>query len=74
MINNAPAPLSDAQKETLRHAIKFGLDKFADITWGFPIEIETDCQVVHDIIFASMISKPHVRWRDGIIAHNIAAV
>ena len=55
-------------------ALKYGLDKFADITWGFPIEIETDCQAVRDIIFGNTISKPHARWRDGIISHNIAAV
>ena len=24
-------------------ALKFGLDKFSNITWGFPIEVETDC-------------------------------
>ena len=24
-------------------ALKFSLDKFSDIVWGFPVEIETDC-------------------------------
>jgi hypothetical protein len=27
-------------------ALKFGLDKFADIIWGFPVEVETDCQAL----------------------------
>lgn len=25
-------------------ALKFALDKFSDIIWGFPVEVETDCQ------------------------------
>ena len=25
-------------------ALKHSLDKFSDIIWGYPIEIETDCQ------------------------------
>ena len=24
-------------------ALKYSLDKFSDITWGFPIKLETDC-------------------------------
>lgn len=31
-------------------ALKFTLDKF-DIIWGFPIEIETDCQALRDVAF-----------------------
>jgi len=27
-------------------ALKFGLDHFSDIIWGFPVEIETDCQTI----------------------------
>jgi hypothetical protein len=27
-------------------ALKFGLDKFSDMVWGFPVEIETDCQAL----------------------------
>jgi hypothetical protein len=31
-------------------ALKFTLDKFNDIIWGFPIEIETDCKALQDIL------------------------
>ena len=27
-------------------ALKFALDKFSDTIWGFPVEIETDCQAL----------------------------
>ena len=52
-------------------ALKFGLDKFADITWGFPIEIETDCQALRDHLLNDKLSATHARWRDGILAHQI---
>ena len=40
-------------------ALKFGLDKFADITWGFPIEIETDCQALRDHLLNDKLSATH---------------
>ena len=52
-------------------ALKFGLDKFADITWGFPIEIETDCQALRDHLLNDKLSATHACWRDGILAHQI---
>ena len=55
-------------------ALKFGLDKFTDITWGFPIEIETDCQVLRDHLLNDKLSATHARWRDGILAHQIIDV
>ena len=55
-------------------ALKFGLDKFADITWGFPIEIETDCQALHDHLLNDKLSATHARWRDGILAHQIVDI
>ena len=55
-------------------ALKFGLDKFADITWGFPIEIETDCQALRDHLLNNKLSATHARWRDGILAHQIIDV
>jgi hypothetical protein len=42
-------------------ALKFGLDKFADITWGFPIKIETDCQALRDHLFKCH-SRSMERW------------
>ena len=55
-------------------ALKFGLDKFSDITWGFPIEIETDCQALRDHLLNDKLSATHARWRDGILAHHIIDV
>jgi hypothetical protein len=52
-------------------ALKFGLDKFTDIVWGFPIEIETDCQALRDHLLNDKLSATHARWRDGILAHQI---
>ena len=55
-------------------ALKFGLDKFADITWGFPIEVETDCQALRDHLLNDKLSATHARWRDGILAHQITDI
>jgi hypothetical protein len=52
-------------------ALKFGLNKFADIIWGFPTEIETDCQALRDVLMSDQLNAAHARWRDGIIAHKI---
>jgi transposase InsO family protein len=55
-------------------ALKFALDKFSDIIWGFPIEIETDCQALRDTLLSDKPSAVHARWRDGILAHQIIDV
>ena len=55
-------------------ALKFGLDKFLDITWGFPIKIETDCQALRDHLLNDKLSATHARWRDGILAHQITDI
>lgn len=55
-------------------ALKFGLDHFSDIIWGFPIEIETDCQALKHVLSNDCIIAAHACWRDGIIMHNIVAV
>ena len=55
-------------------ALKFGLDHFSDIIWGFPVEIKTDCKALKDVLSNDNISTAHARWRDGILAHNIIAV
>jgi len=52
-------------------ALKFTLDKFSDIIWGFPVEVETDCQALKDVLISNCLNAVHVRWRDGILAHNI---
>jgi transposase InsO family protein len=55
-------------------ALKFALDKFSDIIWGFPVEIETDCQALRDTLLSEKPSAVHARWRDGIIGHQIIDV
>jgi hypothetical protein len=55
-------------------ALKFALDKFDDIIWGFPIEIETDCQALRDVILSDELNTTHARWRDGVTAHQIIDV
>jgi hypothetical protein len=55
-------------------ALKFGLDKFSDIVWGFPVEIETDCQALRDVLLNDHMNIAHAWWRDGILAHRIIDV
>ena len=55
-------------------ALKFGLDKFSDITWGFLIEIEMDCQALRDHLLNDKLSATHAHWRDRILAHQIMDV
>ena len=43
-------------------ALKFTLDKFADIIWGSPVEIKTDCQALHDILLNDKLNATHTRW------------
>ena len=55
-------------------ALKHSLDKFSDIIWGYPIEIETDCQALRDHLLSSTLNSTHARWRDAVLAHNIVDV
>jgi hypothetical protein len=55
-------------------ALKFALDKFSDIIWGFPVEVETDCQALKDVLISNCLNAAHTRWKDGILAHNIIDV
>ena len=55
-------------------ALKFGLDKFTDTIWGFPVEVETDCQALRDHLMNDKLSATHAHWRDGILAHQIIDV
>jgi hypothetical protein len=52
-------------------SLKFALDKFLDIIWGFPIEIEMDCQALRDTLLSEKLSTVHACWQDGILAHQI---
>lgn len=55
-------------------ALKYAFDKFNDIIYGFPVEIETDCQALRDVIASDRLSPAHARWRDAVVAHNITDV
>jgi hypothetical protein len=55
-------------------ALKFSLDKFSNIIWGFLVEIETDCQALRDVMLNDKLNAAHARWRDGILAQQITDV
>jgi len=55
-------------------ALKYLFDKFSDIVYGYPVEVETDCQALRDILLSDKLSATHARWRDGVLAHNIVDV
>jgi len=55
-------------------ALKYSFDKFSDIVYGYLVEVETDCQALHDILLSDKLSTTHTWWRDGVIAHNIVDV
>lgn len=55
-------------------ALKYSLDKFGDIIWGYPIELETDCQALRDHLLSSTLNSTHARWRDAVLAYNIVDV
>lgn len=44
------------------------------MVWGFPIEVETDCQALRDVLISDKLNAVHARWRDGILAHQIVDV
>jgi hypothetical protein len=43
-------------------ALKFALDKFADIIWGFPVKLETDCQALRDVLLNDALHATHAHW------------
>ena len=55
-------------------ALKYSFDKFSDIIYGYPVEVETDCQALRDVLMNDKLSATHARWRDGVLAHNIVDV
>ena len=55
-------------------ALKYAFDKFSDIVYGYPVEIETDCQALRDVLMNDKLSATHARWRDSVLAHNIIDV
>ena len=55
-------------------ALKHSLDKFSDIIWGYPVELETDCQALRDHLLNPSLNSTHARWRDAVMAYNIVDV
>lgn len=55
-------------------ALKFSFDKFSDIIHGYPVEVETDCQALRDVLTNDKLSATHAHWRDSVLAHNIVDV
>ena len=55
-------------------ALKYSLGKISDITWGFPIELETDCQARRDQLLRPKVNLTHGQWCDGVLSHNIVGV
>ena len=55
-------------------ALKHSLDKFSDIIWGYPIELETDCQALRDHLLSSTLNSTHTQWQDAVLAYNIVDV
>jgi transposase InsO family protein len=55
-------------------ALRFGLEKFADVTWGYPVKVETDCKALATHLMSDKLNATHARWRDGVLAHQIVDV
>jgi len=39
-----------------------------------PVEIETDCQALWDVLLSDKLNTTHAQWRDGVLAYNIVDV
>jgi RNase H-like domain found in reverse transcriptase len=55
-------------------ALKFSLDKFSNIIWGFPIKIKTDCQALYNTLLSKKLSTVHAHWQDGILVYQIVDI
>lgn len=55
-------------------ALKHSFNKFSDIVYGYPVEVETDCQALRDILMSEKLNATHAWWRDSVLAHNIIGV
>ena len=54
--------------------LKFCMDKFDNIIWGFLVEVETDCQALQDVMLSDNLNATHARWCDGVLSHKIVDV
>jgi transposase InsO family protein len=55
-------------------ALKFALDDFDSMIYGSPIEIETDCQALRDVLLNKKKNSIHARWEESILCRNITDV
>jgi RNase H-like domain found in reverse transcriptase len=55
-------------------ALKYSFDKFSEVVYGYPVEVETNFQALQDVLMNNKLSVTHARWRDGVLAHNIVDV
>ncbi|QRV79850.1 Retrovirus-related Pol polyprotein from transposon opus [Ceratobasidium sp. AG-Ba] len=72
-------PIVYASKRTLRSeeryipfllefaALKYALDEFEDMIFGQPIELETNCKALADLLGNQKLNSTHKRWRESII-------
>src|SRR6266481_2097403 len=52
-------------------ALKFALDDFDPMIYGLPIEIETDCQALCDVLLNKKQSLTHAKWEESIVCRHI---
>lgn len=55
-------------------ALKFGLDHFSNTIWGFPVEIETNCCTMKDMLCNDILNLHHAQWKDGIHSYCLMAI
>jgi hypothetical protein len=55
-------------------ALKYALDKFNNIIWGFPVKIEMDCKALQDVLMSDTLNATHAQWCDGVLAHHITDI
>jgi hypothetical protein len=55
-------------------ALKYSLDKFSDLIWGFPVELETDCQALCDHLLNDRLNTMHAHWQEVVTDHQIVDV
>ncbi|QRV96866.1 Retrovirus-related Pol polyprotein from transposon opus [Ceratobasidium sp. AG-Ba] len=55
-------------------ALKFALDEFDNIIFGWVIELEMDCKALADLLGNAKLNLTHKRWRQSVVARNIIAV
>jgi hypothetical protein len=55
-------------------ALKYSLNKFSDLIWGFPVELETDCQALCNHLLNDSLNVTHTRWQEVVTDHQIVDV